>query len=133
MTELYLNWFRAHGWVVAVHNEYRLNGDVHAFWLWTKPLQDGGLMLAAKGEGFTNQIALEQAMFVVLRHIYGADLGRVEELYTAMQPVERLVIKRSLRIGNEISCDVLVKRATERGYPALLSARVLKAAFPGRE
>jgi hypothetical protein len=43
---------RAQGWSVAVHNDYRLNGEPHTFWLFTK---DGR---AVKGEGRTDADAL---------------------------------------------------------------------------
>lgn len=45
---------RKHGWAVAVHNDYRLNGVNHTFWLFTKG--DRNL----KGEGQTDQEALNQ-------------------------------------------------------------------------
>jgi len=45
---------RALGWAVAVHNDYRLNGEAHTFWLFTK---DGR---AVKGEGRTDAEALAQ-------------------------------------------------------------------------
>lgn len=45
---------RAMGWSVAVHNDYRLNGEPHTFWLFTK---DG---IAVKGEGRTDAEALTQ-------------------------------------------------------------------------
>jgi hypothetical protein len=45
---------RALGWVVAVHNDYRLNGEPYTFWLFTK---DG---CAVKGEGRTDAEALDQ-------------------------------------------------------------------------
>lgn len=45
---------RALGWSVAVHNDYRLNGEPHTFWLFTK---DGR---AVKGEGRTDAEALAQ-------------------------------------------------------------------------
>lgn len=44
---------RADGWSVAVHNDYRLNGEAHTFWLFTK---DGR---AVKGEGRTDAEALD--------------------------------------------------------------------------
>lgn len=43
---------RAAGWAVAVHNDYRLGGEAHTFWLFTK---DGR---AVKGEGTTDAEAL---------------------------------------------------------------------------
>lgn len=45
---------RAQGWVVAIHNDYRLNDQSYTFWLFTK---DGK---AIKGEGFTDADALGQ-------------------------------------------------------------------------
>lgn len=45
---------RALGWTVAVHNDYRQNGESHTFWLFTK---DGR---AIKGEGRTDTEALDQ-------------------------------------------------------------------------
>lgn len=50
---------RALGWVVAVHNDYRLNGEAHTFWLFTK---DGR---AVKGEGRTDAEALVQVRALV--------------------------------------------------------------------
>lgn len=44
---------RAEGWTVAVHNDYRLNGVPHTFWLLTHP--DGRYV---KGEGRTDAEAL---------------------------------------------------------------------------
>ncbi len=45
---------RALGWAVAVHNDYRLRGEAHTFWLFTK---DGR---AIKGEGLSDAEALDQ-------------------------------------------------------------------------
>jgi hypothetical protein len=41
------------GWSVAVHNDYRLNGAAHTFWLFTHP---NGRYL--KGEGKSDEMAL---------------------------------------------------------------------------
>lgn len=43
---------RAAGWMVAVHNDYHLDGEFHTFWLFTK----GGRCV--KGEGRTDLEAL---------------------------------------------------------------------------
>lgn len=43
---------RAQGWAVAVHNDYRLNGQPHTFWLFTKGTT------AIKGEGASDAEAL---------------------------------------------------------------------------
>lgn len=50
-----LDSLRSRGWAVAVHNDYRLNGKPHTFWLLTK----GGRCV--KGEGETDEEALRQA------------------------------------------------------------------------
>jgi hypothetical protein len=44
---------RAAGWAVAVHNDYRLAGEHHTFWLLTKDDR------CVKGEGRTDSEALE--------------------------------------------------------------------------
>lgn len=44
------------GWAVAVHNDYRVDGEPHTFWLFTK---DGR---AIKGEGRTDVIALREVV-----------------------------------------------------------------------
>ena len=49
------NDIRAQGWSVAVHNDYRLNGVVHTFWLFTHP--DGYWV---KGEGSSDTEALDK-------------------------------------------------------------------------
>lgn len=48
---------RSDGWTVAVHNDYRLNGEPHTFWLFTHP---SGRWL--KGEGRTDGIALRSCI-----------------------------------------------------------------------
>lgn len=45
---------RDDGWTVAVHNDYRLNGEPHTFWLFTKNGR------AVKGEGSTDEEALAE-------------------------------------------------------------------------
>jgi len=45
---------RAEGWTVAVHNDYRLHGVNHTFWLFTKGTS------CTKGEGSTDAEALNQ-------------------------------------------------------------------------
>lgn len=48
---------RDDGWMVAVHNDYRLNGKTMTFWLFTHT--DGRWI---KGEGATDSEALAQAL-----------------------------------------------------------------------
>ena len=45
---------RAAGWMVAVHNDYRQNGERYTFWLFTKGDR------AVKGEGRTDAEALNE-------------------------------------------------------------------------
>lgn len=54
---------RERGWAVAVHNDYRLNGVAHTFWLWTHA--ESGRFV--KGEGHTDAEALEQCLDGVAR------------------------------------------------------------------
>lgn len=44
---------RALGWAVAVHNDYRLHGEHHTFWLFTKDDR------CVKGEGRSDAEALD--------------------------------------------------------------------------
>lgn len=50
-----LDKIRNEGWMVAVHNDYRLNGKNMTFWLFTN--SDGRFV---KGEGFTDLEVLEK-------------------------------------------------------------------------
>jgi len=58
---------RALGWAVAVHNDYRLNGVAHTFWLLTKGDR------CIKGEGPTDAAALN-----VIRAALDADKPEAE-------------------------------------------------------
>ena len=51
-----LDGLRRDGWMVAVHNDYRLGGLFHTFWLFTK----GDFCI--KGEGATDYHALSQVV-----------------------------------------------------------------------
>jgi hypothetical protein len=52
--EAILKRLRDAGWMVAVHNDYRLNGQFHTFWLFTHA---SGVW--AKGEGLSDEDALK--------------------------------------------------------------------------
>lgn len=54
---------REAGWEVAVHNDYRLNGLSHTFWLFTKNGR------AVKGEGRTDRDALNEVRKVVFQDV----------------------------------------------------------------
>lgn len=72
---------RRDGWSVAIHNDYRLQGKAHTFWLVTHPCG-----LWAKGEGRTDDDAL-----------YGAYL----EAQTRMQQrSDEIDERRNLRSEN---------------------------------
>lgn len=71
---------RAKGWSVGVHNDYRLNGAAHTFWLFTK----GDYQV--KGEGLTDADALNQ-----VRQAVESLEKRISELQTrAAQHVDIL-------------------------------------------
>ena len=55
---------RDNGWVVAVHNDYQLDGKPFTFWLFTKK-QGEGHGLAVWGEGETDSEAIAQALCTV--------------------------------------------------------------------
>ena len=55
------NDIRTKGWSVAIHNDYRLNGESHTFWLFTR--SDG---LWIKGEGRTDAEALDKCREAIL-------------------------------------------------------------------
>ena len=50
---------RSAGWMVAVHNDYRQDGKLMTFWLFTRA-DETGKMVAVKGEGPTDDEALAQ-------------------------------------------------------------------------
>lgn len=52
---------RADGWVVAVHNDYKLAGVPHTFWLFTKDDH------CVKGEGLSDAEALEAVRIAIFR------------------------------------------------------------------
>ena len=57
LLEEMLSDLRSGGWSVAVHNDYRLNGEAYTFWLFTHP---NGKW--AKGEGRSDHEALRNVM-----------------------------------------------------------------------
>lgn len=50
----HLSALRRAGWMVAIHNDYTMNGEFYTFWLLTHP--DGRYV---RGEGRTDALALE--------------------------------------------------------------------------
>jgi hypothetical protein len=65
-----LDVLRASGWAVAVHNDYRLNGNRHTFWLLTHP---SGRYV--KGEGPTDEVALDECLKQIDRFSLGGAIG----------------------------------------------------------
>lgn len=56
---------RAKGWMVAVHNDYKLNGVFNTFWLFTK--DHNGTTIAVKGEGVSDSIALNKVRYQITK------------------------------------------------------------------
>lgn len=60
---------RAAGWLVAVHNDYRLGGRFHTFWLFTKDdskdRPEPGEGRYAKGEGESDAVALNSVRSMI--------------------------------------------------------------------
>lgn len=75
---------RAAGWSVAVHNDYRLKGEAHTFWLWTHP--DGRWV---KGEGRTDDEALSQCLSATQPDTGKVEAGGVEREAVAAIAAER--------------------------------------------
>lgn len=63
MIERLLSNLRDLGYLVAVHNEYVVDGVVHAFWLFTNT----GTGRFVKGEGITNGLAITEALATARR------------------------------------------------------------------
>jgi hypothetical protein len=61
-TDSLLSELRAKGWTVAVHNDYRLTGVHHTFWLFTRG------DVALKGEGLSDLEALKTVLAQTERH-----------------------------------------------------------------
>ena len=78
-----LNDLRSRGWLVAVHNDYMLNGVPHTFWLFTK----NGVCI--KGEGASDAEALAEAC---------TDLGRIlrAPCFDCEQPAPAYMVKDSV-------------------------------------
>ncbi len=68
------NDIRRAGWMVAIHNDYRLNGKHCTFWSFTKKLPSG-ITVAVKGEGESDAVALN----AVRDEIYTLGLGTLTD------------------------------------------------------
>jgi hypothetical protein len=74
-----LSEMRAKGWTVAVHNDYRLNGQPMTFWLFTHEASERFV----KGEGPTDWAAVKQAL-AAARRLLDAPPGVGERMREAM-------------------------------------------------
>jgi hypothetical protein len=72
---------RARGWVVAVHNDYHLQGVPYTFWLFTRRLRSG-ITVAVKGEGYTDADALDRVRGFIMNN-----LSKFEALDTEEWPL----------------------------------------------
>lgn len=61
------NDIRRAGWAVAIHNDYRLNGQACTFWAFTKKLPSG-VTVAVKGEGESDAVALNAVRHEIAHH-----------------------------------------------------------------
>jgi hypothetical protein len=96
---------RSAGWMVAVHNDYRLNGKPHTFWLFTKGDR------AIKGEGDTDQKALDQC-----RALAGAEPQTVSKLEAEIGMLrEKLSDALASGLPHKSDCAVYSAPAHEPG------------------
>lgn len=98
---------RASGWVVACHNDYRLNGEAHTFWLFVNGDR------AVKGEGRTDAEALARVRLAAtascdelarLRAEAAAQTARVAEL-----AAEKIALKEEIDAGRAVFTNHLLK------------------------
>jgi hypothetical protein len=88
---------RAAGWAVAVHNDYRLDGEQHTFWLFTK---DGRCI---KGEGRTDAAALNAARAAMTALGFQAEDGAQQR---AAEPTPAVTCTWAAYAGkNKVGCD----------------------------
>ena len=72
LTAYYLQQLRVDGWTVAAHYDYYLEGVPHTFWLFTKVYN--GVLIAAKGEAKTDEVALREIRaktLAVTKYLHG--------------------------------------------------------------
>lgn len=79
-----LSFLRERGWAVAVHNDYRLAGKPHTFWLFTKG------DFAAKGEGETDDEAIRHAYAEAIRIDVGVASLRTQAMAALQRAAEAL-------------------------------------------
>lgn len=108
---------RAAGWAVAIHNDYRLNGKSHTFWLVTKAdpedVAEPGLGRYAIGEGRTDSEALNE-----IRALIG--LPHLELQGGDSSPPEPVVVA-SFRIPEALE-PIVAHALALAGQPHLYSA-----------
>jgi hypothetical protein len=97
---------REAGWVVAVHNDYRLKGEAHTFWLFTHP--DGRWI---KGEGQTDDVAIRQALDAA-RTEPSSPVGEVDGLIALLREYAQSAMYTSLEGDTtEVTCAILAEAA----------------------
>ena len=103
---------RTAGWVVAIHNDYRLSGELMTFWLFTR-----GDRRWIKGEGMDDEQALEAALEDSNRPdvrggLLSAKLKAEADLEKAWAEAHRL--------GDALSVAQDMLKATERDLAAIV-------------
>jgi chromosome segregation ATPase len=107
---------RKDGWAVAVHNDYRLNGRSHTFWLFTR----GNRFI--KGEGETDAAALDEARFAAktqktrideLKEENNALQARLEavEQELAEETATRKTLGETLAVSHQTNLDLKARIA----------------------
>jgi|SRR5208282_1619638 len=102
-----LTTLRMNGWMVAVHNDYMLNGQAMTFWLFTHP-KTGRFI---KGEGKTDAEALEQCAAAALRLSLPAHAGGI-----VAREEEFAHLDRCLKAPKKPSATILQGAALLRRY-----------------
>jgi hypothetical protein len=83
-----LSEMRAKGWTVAVHNDYRLDGQPMTFWLFTHEASERFV----KGEGPTDWAAVKQAL-AAARRLLDAPPGVGERMREALNEIAKMPLQ----------------------------------------
>lgn len=103
------NW----GWVVAVHNDYKLDGEHRTFWLFTSGTR------CAKGEGRTDEEAIAQVYVeACAQNVESmANSDRLNEA-ARVELIRKRRLEEVLKERDEALAELKVSRATEAAVQA---------------